>query len=233
MRITSSIVFLIVICVFAVAAGCTSPQTTPVIITPDVTVTPADTTGTTDIERHFLMIPQSPLNASETEDALFLQESEKLSHDLNVKLYGMHNDQPVFLQIANASKILVAVDNVILTRYGLANPENAAPGVFTNSALQNMYTNGVNSGLSSSTDALKSSAGVEDMHIADLSNAMGRTDNNDLLYMYRQELASSRNNLRSLSERISAFGQTYTPRYITLASYASIICPPVEQLTVQ
>jgi len=233
MRITSVIGIFVLVCVFAVAAGCTSPETTPVIITPDVTVTPADTTGTTDIERHFLMIPQSPLNASETEDALFLQESEKLSQDLNVKLYGMHNDQPVFLQIANASKILVAVDNVILTRYGLANPENAAPGVFTNSALQNMYTNGVNSGLSSSTDALKSSAAVEDMHIADLSNAMGRTDNNDLLYMYRQELASSRNNLRSLSERISAFGQTYTPKYITPASYASIISSPVEQLPVQ
>jgi len=233
MRITSAIGILVLICVFAISAGCTSPQTNPVIITPDVTVTPADTTDKTDIGKHFLTIPQSPLNASETEDALFLQESEKLSYDLNVKLFGMHNDQPVFLQIANASKILVAVDNVILTRYGLANPENPEPGVFSNSALQNMYTNGVNSGLSSSTDALKSSAAVEDMHIADLSNAMGRTDNNDLLYMYRQELASSRNNLRSLSERISAFGQMYTPKYITPASYAEIISSPVEKLPVQ
>jgi len=221
---------LILVCVFTIAAGCTGPQTTPVIITPDVTVAPADTT---DIVKTFLAIPQAPLNVSETEDALFLQESEKLSHDLNVKLYAMHNDQPVFLQIANSSQFYVVADNVILTRYGLANPENPEPGVFSNSALQNMYNNGVNSGLSSSADALKSSAAAEDMHIADLSNAMGRTDNNDLLFMYRQELASSRNNLRTLSERITAFGQMYTPKYITPASYAEIVSAPMEQLPVK
>ena len=230
MRITPFIGILILVCVFAAAAGCTTTPQTTTIVTPATTVAAADTT---DMETTFLAIPQAPLNASETEDVLFLQEAEKLSHDLNVRLYGLHNDQPVFLQIANSSQILVMADNVILTRYGLANPENAAPGVFTNPALQNMYTNGVNAGLSSSADALKSSAAVEDMHIADLSNAMVRTDNIDLLYMYRQELACSRNNLRSLSERISAFGQTYTPRYITPASYAEIIGAPMEQLPVQ
>lgn len=228
MRIVPVIAILILICILA-AAGCTdtSPSTTA---TPATTIPPADDSATA---RTFQMIPQAPLNASETQDIYYLQESEKLSHDLNVKLYGLHSDVPVFLQIANVSAIFVTADNVILERYGLKNPEAATSGVFSNAALQNMYTSGVNNGLSSVVDALKSSANAEDMHIADLSAAIARTDNADLIFMYRQELAASRNSIRTLSQAISGYGQTYVPKYITPASYAAIISSPMESLPVQ
>lgn len=220
---------LIVVCVLA-AAGCTGIKSSSSVVTPAVTIVPADASAA---ENTFRAIPQAPLNASETSDILYLQEAEKLSYDLNGKLYSMHSDVPVFLHIANASKVFVVADNVILNRYNIPNPENAVAGSFSNTALQNMYTNGVNSGYSSVGDALKSSAAVEDMHIADLSGAMGRTDNADLLFMYRQELVTSRNNLRALSQWISAYGQIYTPQYITPASYAEIIGSPMESLPAQ
>jgi hypothetical protein len=229
MRIIHVIGILILLGVLAAAAGCTG-QKTSTIVTPTVTIATADGSAT---QKTFSMIPQAPLNASETTDIVFLQEAEKLSHDLNVKLYGLHTDVPVFLHIANSSQVLQTADNVILVRYNIPNPENEAAGVFTNAALQQMYTTGVNAGLSSAADALKSSAAVEDMHIADLTAAIQRTDNADVIFVYKQELAASRNNLRALSQWISAYGQTYVPQYITPASYAAIITSPMESLPVQ
>lgn len=228
MRIIPILAILVLGCILA-AAGCTGQKSTT-IGTPTVTIAVADGPAT---EKAFSTLPQAPLNASETTDIVYLQESEKLSHDLNVKLFSVHNDVPIFMHIANVSEVLQTADNVILVRYNIQNPENPVPGVFTNAALQNMYTSGVNAGLSSVTDALKSSANVEELHIADLTAAMQRTDNPDVQYVYRQEMAASRNNLRALSQWINGYGQTYLPRYITPASYAAIINAPMESLPVQ
>jgi len=229
MRIIPVTGILIIVCMLA-AAGCTGLKSSTTVVAPAVTIVPADAAAE---ENTFRAIPQAPLNASETADILYLQEAEKLSHDLNVKLYSRHADMPVFLHIANVSQVFVVADNVILGRYNIPNPENAVAGVFSNPALQNMYTSGVNAGDSSVVAALTSSANVEEMHIADLAGAIGRTDNADLIFMYRQEQATSRNNLRALSQWISAYGQTYTPKYITPASFAAIVSAPMESLPVQ
>ena len=221
---------LLLICIFAAAAGCTGQQGAKTVVTPTVTIALPDSDAT---QKTFTALPKATLNASETSDIIYLQEAEKLDQDLNAALYGMHNDLPVFLHIANAAKISMTADNVILQRYQIPNPENEASGKFTNPTLQQIYTNGVNSGLSSAVDALKSSAKFEDMHIADLSGAIARTDNIDLQLIYRQQLALSRNNLRALSQWMSAFGATYTPTYITLDSYNQIISSPMEQIPVQ
>lgn len=227
MRIIPVIAILVLGCILA-AAGCTGQKSTA-IVTPAVTITVADGPAT---EKAFSALPQAPLNATETADILYMQESEKLSHDLNVKLFSMHNDVPVFLHIANASQVLQTADNVILVRYNIPNPENPAMGVFSNVALQNMYTNGVNAGFTSVTDALKSSANVEELHVADLIAATQRTDNTDVLYIYRQEAAVSRNNLRALSQWITGYGQTYVPKYLSPESYAAIVNSPMETLPV-
>jgi len=64
------------------------------------------------------------------------------------------------------------------------------------------------------------------MHIADLTAAIGQTDNSDVQFIYRQQLASSRNNLRALNQWITAYSGTYTPTYITQSSYNEIINSP-------
>ncbi|MCK9630945.1 MAG: DUF2202 domain-containing protein [Methanoregula sp.] len=230
MRNTPFIALLFVVCMLAVAAGCTSQQGSKTVVTPAVTIAVPDNDAS---QKAFLSMPQAPLNETETTDILYLQEAEKFDHDLNTALYGMHSDIPVFLHIANASGVYMAIDNVILQRYGIPSPENEAAGVFTNQKLQQMYTADINSGYASATTALTSSATFEDMHIADLQGAMGRTDNSDLQFIYRQQLASARNNLRLLNQWITAYGGTYTPTYITQASYNEIISTPMEQIPVQ
>ena len=234
---------LFVVCILVAVTGCTSqpaakPAATPVgtPVTGPVVVTPVATNAVYDpaaAQKTFLSLPQMPLNASETADILELQEAEKFICDLNAILATQHKDVPVFMSISNGSKVFMAADNVILQRYGIANPENALPGVFTNVKIQRAYNAGVNAGSMGVKDALLASATAEDMHIADLEAAIGRTDNLDLQFMYRQELAFARNNLRSLSQWITSYGGVFTPTYISVDYYNSLTNSPVEQIPVK
>jgi len=218
---------LFVVGLLVVAAGCTSQQATKTVVTPTVTIALPDSNAT---QKTYLSLEKAPLNDTETADIIYLQEAGKLEYDLNTALATQHPDTTVFRNIANASKIYMTADNVILTRYGITNPEHNEPGVFTNQKLQKVYTTGVNNGLISVTQALITSATFEDMHIADLEAAIKRTDNNDLIFIYQQELAASRNNIRALSQWITAYGGTYTPTYISQDYYNQIISTPLEQI---
>ncbi len=222
---------LLTLCL-VLAAGCVSQpaqppaqQTTQTLVTPTVTIPVSDANAT---QQAFLAIPQAPLNESERQDILYLQESEKLEHDLYAKFAQQFSSIPVFTSLEQASAVFVKADDVILLRYGITNPEQAALGSFTSPKLQNLYTTWVNDGSLSAISALKAAATSEDMHIADLNAAIGRTDNNDLNFIYRQQLAFSRNNLRALSQWITAFGATYIPTYITPDYYNSLINSPAE-----
>ncbi|MFA4859939.1 DUF2202 domain-containing protein [Methanoregula sp.] len=234
---------LFVVCLLVAVTGCTSqpaatPAATPVgtPVAAPVVVTPAVTNAVYDpaaAQKTFLALPQMPLNASETADILELQEAEKFICDLNAILATQHKDVPVFMTISNGSKVFMVADNVILQRYGLANPENALPGVFTNVKIQRAYNAGVNTGSMGVKDAIMVSATAEDMHIADLAAAIGRTDNTDLQFMYRQELAFARNNLRTLSQWLTAYGGVFTPTYISVDYYNALMNSPVEQIPVK
>jgi hypothetical protein len=63
--------------------------------------------------------------------------------------------------------------------------------------------------------------------------AVDRTDNNDLKFIYQQQLAFSRNNVRALAQWITAFGGTYTPTYITPDYYNALINSPAEPVPVK
>ncbi|MFA4876900.1 MAG: DUF2202 domain-containing protein [Methanoregula sp.] len=227
---------LFVVCILVAAAGCTSqpasktPVVTTTVVTPAVTVA-VIAGGTT--EATFNSLPQAPLNETEKADIIQLQEDQKCITDINAVLATQHPDVPVFQNLANASKIYQTADNIILTRYGIPNPESTIPGKFTSQKLQLAYNNAVNTGSMSVRDALYVDATAEEMHIADLNAALGRTDNTDLQFIYRQELAFSRNNLRSINQWITAYGSAYTPTYITVDYYNALTNSPVEQIPVR
>jgi len=215
---------LVVVVVLVAAAGCTGQQN-KTVVAPSVTVAVPDGDAT---QKTFASLPQSPVNDTERADVIYLQEEEKLVHDLNAAFAAQHPDIPLFQNIANASKVYMTADNVILQRYNIPNPEKEAAGAFGNHKFQQMYNAGVNNGSMSAMGALSSSALLEDMHIADLEAAIGRTDNTDIIFVYRQELTASRNNLRALSQWIAAYGGTYTPTFISQSYYTNLISTPAE-----
>ena len=227
---------LLALCFLLAFAGCvsqpaqpiaqqTTKQPTQALVTPAVTIPVTDANAT---QQAFLLIPQAPVNESERQDIVYLQESEKLERDLYTRFAQQYASIPVFANLAQSTAVYMNADNVILVRYGITNPEQAAMGIFTNQKLQNMYVTWANEGSMSSMAALKAGATSEDMHIADLTAAIARTDNKDVNFIYRQELAFSRNNLRALVQWINAFGGVYTPTYITPAYYNALISSPAE-----
>jgi hypothetical protein len=224
---------LFVLCIMLAAAGCVSQpakQTTQALVTPSVTIPISDVNAT---QLTFLAIQQAPLNDTERQDILYLQESEKLEYDLYTKFAQQYTSIPVFANLAQAAGVYMKGDDVILQRYGITDPEQAALGKFTNQKLQNLYTTWANDGSASAISALRTSAKSEDMHIADLMAAIGRTDNNDLNFIYRQQLAFSRNNLRTLVQWITTFGGSYAPTYIAQDYYNALVNSTVEQVPLQ
>lgn len=220
---------LLLVCILVAAAGCTGQQGTA----PATPAAPVATPAASASDSAFNGLPKADLNATETADILLLQEEAKFAYDLNSALYGMHTTLPLLLNISDAAKISMKVDDVILVRYNIPDPESQKAGVFTNQALQQIYNNDLNTGLSSAADALKMSAQAADMNAADLTAAIGRTDNKDLIYIYNQQLAIARNDLRQLSSALSGYGVVYMPQYITPESYALIIASPMETIPAQ
>ncbi|WP_321508102.1 DUF2202 domain-containing protein [uncultured Methanoregula sp.] len=218
---------LFVVCILAAAAGCTGQPASRVIVTPTVTITVPN--GDT-AEKTFNALSRAPLNDTERADIVRLQEDQKYITDINTILARQHPDIPVFQNIANASIVYQDADNVILQRYGITTPEKDAQGAFSSQKLQSTVDNDVNTGSNSVRDALLVSARGEDMHIADLEAAIGRTDNPDIQFMDRQELVSSRNNLRTISQWITAYKGVYTPSFIPVDYYKSLTSSPVEQV---
>jgi hypothetical protein len=230
---SKSLVFgmLVIVCILVVAAGCTGQQAAPkAVVTPAVTI--ASHNGDT-LQKSFTSLPKAPLNDTEKADIILMQEEGKLVYDLNTVYAQQHPDVPVFLSIAHAGKTYMDADDVILERYNIPNPETNIAGKFNNQKLQTMYDNGVNTGSMSVMNALQADAALADMHIADLTAAIGRTDNTDLQFFYQKELTFTENNLRALVSWITAYGGTYTPVYITQGAYNSIISTPAVPVTGQ
>lgn len=221
------VILPVLICAMLVLTGCTSEKPKESIPAPaTAVVTPLPTTPAQSFES----IPPSPISASEREDIIYLQEAEKCDHDLNFALANQRPTVPLFRSIADTTQVAMVTDNVILERYNISNPESQAEGKFTSQKLQRMYDTGVSSGSMSVTSALNSSAGYEDLHIADLVAAIGRTDNEDLKFIYQQELIISRNNLRDLVKTMAPYGSAYSPRYLSPEYYEEIISTPVEPM---
>jgi hypothetical protein len=73
---------------------------------------------------------------------------------------------------------------VLLDRYGLADPAQAQPGVFTNPDLQALYGQLLASGSQSLGAALKAGGAVEEIDILDLQERLEQTDQADIMGVY-------------------------------------------------
>lgn len=88
---------------------------------------------------------------------------------------------------------------VLIKWYGLDDDSSGSvtPGVFAHPELQALYNDLVNAGMQSLEDALRAAALVEETDIVDLQNAMNRTENADVRYVYENLMRGSENHLRA------------------------------------
>lgn len=170
----------------------------------------------------------STLTESEINDLVFMREEEKLARDVYLYLYNLWNTK-IFENIAASEQSHTDSIKSVIELYDLEDPSLEAQGEFTNATLSTLYTQLITKGSTSVEDALKVGALIEDLDIIDLENAMSRTDNATILTVYQNLQKGSRNHLRSFTDTLKRYGETYTPTYLTNEEYIQIITSPYEK----
>ena len=173
-------------------------------------------------------LPMETLSADEQSSLLFMREEEKLARDVYVVLFDKWGVN-IFSNISKSEQTHMDAMLLLLTKYSLTDPVGTnAVGVFSNSVLQDLYDQLVTKGKISLLDAYQVGATIEDVDIFDLSNALKKTDNEDITLVYEMLSKGSRNHLRSFYGNILNVDGSYTPQYITQEEFDAIVTSPKE-----
>ncbi len=174
-------------------------------------------------------LPSPELSDAETKSLLFMREEEKLARDVYLGLNRAW-DVPVFEFISKSEQRHMDAVGCLVLKYGLEDPvgENAE-GVFTNTALQDLYNDLMEDGLVSLEAAYTVGAGIEDLDIFDLTEALKEVDNDDIKKVYENLTKGSRNHLRAFVRNLNKLGVTYEPVHITTGLFEEIISAPQER----
>ena len=229
-RVICGAVIVVCILVMVMSAGCiTDPQQN----TSQSAGTSGDESYATVLDAGTLdarldEYPVDNLSAVEVSDILYMQEEEKLARDI----YGVFFEawgMQVFKNIGDAEQTHVDSVAVLIERYGLGDlSEIMTPGIFSHDELQSLYDILAETGLQSPDDALRAAALVEETDIEDLQDAMSRTENEDIRYVYENLMRGSENHLRAFVRNLEQRGASYAPVVLTQDDYEEIISTAVR-----
>ena len=171
-------------------------------------------------------IEPGTLSSEEAAGILLMRQEEKLARDVYLTLYEKWNI-PVFANIAASEESHMDSMELLIERYGLEDPvadeSRANRGTYANEGFEELYAELTERGLSSYTAALEVGALIEDLDIADLQKLIDGSGNDDVRVVYQNLLKGSRNHMRAFARQLQRFGQEYTPEYISISDYRSII----------
>lgn len=167
------------------------------------------------------------ITANEKDELSFMFEEEKLARDTYIYLFTKWGNVE-FKNIQNSEQShMNAIEN-LLTKYNIPY-QNLEQGKFVNQDLQTLYNQLITKGNSSTIEALKVGATVEDVDIKDLENFSSQTQNSLIINVFGNLTCGSRNHMRAFSSALKNLGVTYNPQFISQAEYNSIISSPNEQ----
>jgi hypothetical protein len=127
-----------------------------------------------------------------------------------------------FENIAAAETTHGEAVKTLLDPHGLADPAAGQPaGAFTDPELQALYGDLVARGRTSLVDALTVGALIEEMDISDLRDRATATP--DIALVYEDLERGSENHLRAFVRNLERRGGTYTPTYISVDEFESIL----------
>ncbi len=172
--------------------------------------------------------PKETLNADEIASIIWMREEEKLAYDVYVTLNGLWSTN-IYANISSSEQRHTGAVLTLLNKYDLTDPVgNNAVGVFTDTTLQNLYTQLVAQGSASALDGYTVGATIEDLDISDLNTWLTKVDNQDITYVYENLNRGSRNHMRAFYGRILSAGGSYSAQYISQTDLDAIINSPKE-----
>jgi hypothetical protein len=161
--------------------------------------------------------------ASLADDLRFLREEEKLARDVYTTLYAKWKVN-VFNNISKSEQQHTDAVKALIAARGFVDPvTDDTVGVFQNPTLAGLYKTLTAKGSVSMLEALVVGATIEDLDIHDIEQMKARTSDAEVLALYDRLQCGSRNHLRAFVGKLGASGGTYTPQYISTATYNSII----------
>ena len=138
-----------------------------------------------------------------TEDQLlYLIEEEKLAFDVYTAMYQKY-DARVFGNILKSEATHQERVLALLQSRNLSDPRSTEAGVFNNSELQSLYDQLIERGNKSLQDAHAVGVTIEEMDIADLSDQLKTTSDQEVATTLEALLASSESHLAAFSRQRS------------------------------
>lgn len=170
------------------------------------------------------VLPENTLMLTDIEitSLQFMHEEEKLARDVYTYFNQKYN-LTIFNNISSSEQKHMDAVRTIMEKYGVANIASTEIGVFTNPDLQTLYNNLIAQGDVSLVSALTVGATIEDVDIRDLTAAVAATDKADIANVYAMLTCGSRNHMRAFTSNLNSRGEPYTPQYITVDDYNTII----------
>ncbi len=153
-----------------------------------------------DVERNFL---------------IQMREEEKLARDVYEHLYekwGMRIFNNIYF---SEQKHMDAIE-VILKKYNIPDPViSDEPGIFNSNDIKELYSELTAKGDISLSNALIVGATIEDLDIFDLQEALLKSDNLDILFVFGNLKKGSENHIRAFTSQLKTFDIVYQAQYLT------------------
>jgi hypothetical protein len=142
------------------------------------------------------------LTEDEIKGLLFMREEEKVARDVYLTLSGMYKNF-VFSNIAKSEQAHMDAILYLLNGYKLTDPvAGKAVGEFT-PAFQSIYDGLILRGKTGLKEALMVGVDIEEMDINDLELRIGETKVPNILQVYKNLLAGSKNHLSAFNFNLS------------------------------
>jgi len=184
--------------------------------------------NTTNLQAQINSLPRESLSTAELTSLSFMREEEKLARDVYITLYNKWGAN-IFTNISNSEQTHMDAILLLLNKYSITDPVGTnTVGVFNNATLQNLFSQLVAQGNTSTLEAYKVGATIEDLDIFDLTNALTNIDNQDIRLVYDMLTKGSRNHMRSFNKNILGAGGIYIPQYLSQAAFDAIINSAME-----
>lgn len=194
----------------------------------------ADEEGSTKIDNQVLENKiatnlAAQLSEAESLGVKFMLEEEKLARDVYAKFFEKWS-LPIFDNISSSEHTHISAVRLVTEKYNIDTSfyDNKL-GAFTNSHLKELYGTLLAQGSTSTVEALKVGALIEEIDLIDLEKYLGETKNKDLIAVYESLQKASRNHLRSFVKNILRNDGVYDPQKLNPEEFDRIISSPIEK----
>lgn len=171
-----------------------------------------------------------PVSAAEADGLAYMREEEQLAHAVYLASAALWPTVPVFANVAGSEATHTAAVKTLLDRYALVDPlAGLAVGSFKTPLFQTLHADLVAASRVSLVNALKVGVQIEELDISDIASRSAAVDNADILLVYVNLTRGSRNHLRAYMSSLVQQGGSYTPQYISQATFDAIVNSPMEK----